>query len=98
VLQVASQKVVHNIFLMTSFFSRQIIIIHIYFSDNKYLLLVLSEEIIFNMLRVGGSSPLIILSKSVERESGRDVQLQNINSAKVRTIRDFTTFISLDGF
>ena len=35
------------------------------------------------MFRVGGGAPLIILSKSAEREHGSKVQLQNINAAKV---------------
>lgn len=34
-------------------------------------------------MRVGGATPLIILSKSVDREPGHNVQLQNINSAKM---------------
>jgi hypothetical protein len=36
------------------------------------------------MMRVsGGGTPLIILSKTAEREQGPKVQLQNINAAKV---------------
>jgi len=34
------------------------------------------------MLRVGGT-PLLVLSKSAEREQGSKVQSQNINAAKV---------------
>jgi len=39
------------------------------------------------MMRVGGGAPLIILSTSAEREQGPKVQLQNINAAKVFSIK-----------
>uniref|UniRef100_A0A1I8AX64 Protein kinase domain-containing protein n=1 Tax=Meloidogyne hapla TaxID=6305 RepID=A0A1I8AX64_MELHA len=51
-------------------------------SQQQFFVQQAPRKLITEMLRVGGT-PLLVLSKSAEREQGSKVQSQNINAAKV---------------